>query len=179
MKVNRLEAHDRLEFLIKDQSEAVQKGADDCLLRNPDSLWYQEKSPYIYIFGHSRTADDGVNKRLIWQPRLTRPTPEPNSYLFRVLSKTDQMETCWVLPPQEFWGQYKKGNIIQSNDVSWSIDQYLNHFADLAKPFDDDLPKHVADDLLYHRAKELEEEAQIRKAQFKPVPLVASSILRV
>ena len=50
MKVNRLEAHDRLEHFKEDQSFNIFKGAEDCLKKNPDALIMQEHSPYVYIF---------------------------------------------------------------------------------------------------------------------------------
>ena len=107
MKVNVLEAHDRLKHLIKDQSANIFQGAEDCLKKNPLSLAIQEKSPYLYIFAHPRTADDGVNKRLFWQPRLSIPESQSNSYLFRAISHTDLIEVVWMIPPKELWGQLK------------------------------------------------------------------------
>lgn len=169
MKIERLEAHDRLLHLIKDQSEQVQKGADDCLLRNPLSLAYQEKSHYIYIFGHARTADDGVTKRLIWQPRLSKPNPESNSYLFRAKSKTDIMEVCWILPPHETWNQFKKGNVVHSNDITWSIHQYMNNFKELAKPFPDDLSENKCKTILLEIAREMEETIALRKGTTREI----------
>jgi hypothetical protein len=83
LKVDRLETHDRLEFFINDQWQKITQGAEDCLFKNPDSLALQEQCPYIYIFAHPRTSDDGVNKRLLWQPRVTKPKAQTNSYLFR------------------------------------------------------------------------------------------------
>ena len=140
MKIQRLETHDRLEHFVKDQSANIAQGASDCLKINPLSLALQERSPYIYIFAHPRTADDGVNKRMLWQPRLGRPTPQTNSYLFRAQSKTDILEICWLLPPQEMWPQYKKGNICESNLVLWSINQFTNNREELEKPDEKDLP---------------------------------------
>ena len=163
MKINRLEAHDRLQYLIKDQSEVVQQGAEDCLKKNPLSLAYQERSPYIYIFGHSRTHDNGVDKRLLWEPRLTKPEPQSNSYLFRAISKTDSMEVCWVLPPHETWNQYKKGNVVGSDDISWSIYQYQNKKEELGAPFPDDLPDDKCKRILLDIAREMEENIARRK----------------
>lgn len=169
MKVNRLEAHDRLLHLIKDQSEQVQKGAEDCLKKNPLSLAYQERSHYIYIFGHARTADDGVNKVLYWQPRLSKPEPQSNSYLFRAKSKSDIMEVCWILPPHEVWDQYKEGNIVHTNDIQWSIYQFKHNKEQLGKPFPDDLPKEKCDSILLEIAREMEQNIALRKS--KPVIL--------
>lgn len=139
MKLSRLEAHDRYEHFIKDQSKAIWQGADDCLKRNPDSLKLQEKSPYIYIFAHPRTADDGVTKRLLWQPRLTKPKAQTNSYLFRAQSNTDIIEICWLLPPRELWDQYKEGQVCESNWTLWSINQFIHNKEELERPLADDL----------------------------------------
>lgn len=173
MKLNRLETHDRLLHLIKDQSEKVQQGAEECLKKNPLSLAYQDRSPYVYIFGHARTHDNGVDKRLLWEPRLTKPTPQSNSFLFRAISKTDNMEVCWILPPFETWSQYKKGNVVESDDVSWSIYQYQNNREELAKPFPDDLPDEKCKQILLEIAREME-EAIARKKGIIPTILEAS-----
>lgn len=173
MKVNRLESHDRLQYLMKDQSKIVQQGAEDCLKKNPLSLAYQDRSPYVYIFGHARTADNGIDKRLLWEPRLTKPLPQSNSYLFRAISKTETMEVCWVLPPHETWSQYKKGNVVESDIVSWSIFQYLNKREELGAPFPDDLADEKCKRILLDIAREMEEDIAKRKA-FKPVISEAS-----
>lgn len=142
LKLDRLEAHDRLEHLIKDQWSTISQGAEDCLKKNPDSIALQEKSPYIYIFAHPRTHEDGVNKRLLWQPRLTKPKAQTNSYLFRAVSKSDILTICWLIPPREMWDQYRKGNICESNLVLWSINQFQYNREDLEKSDPDDLPDH-------------------------------------
>ncbi len=139
MKVNKLEAHDRRQHFLEDQSKTIWQGADDCLNKNEDSLALQEKSPYIYIFAHPRTADDGVTKRLLWQPRLTKPKAQTNSYLFRAQSRTDIVEICWLIPPREMWKQYQKGNVCESDLTLWSIDQFINNREGLERPFPDDL----------------------------------------
>lgn len=141
MKVNILEAHDRLKHLIKDQSANIYQGAEDCLKRNPLSLAIQEKSPYIYIFAHPRSDDEGRNKRLLWQPRLSVPEAQPNSYLFRALSHSDIIEVCWILPAMELWNQYDEGKVTESNWASWSINQYRTNKKVLERPHPDDLPE--------------------------------------
>lgn len=138
MRLNRLETHDRLEYFIKDQSDKIAQGASECLKLNPDSLRLQEKSHYIYIFAHPRTDDNGVDKKLFWQPRLVKPKAETNSYLFRAQSHTDIMEVCWMIPPFELWNQYNKGNVCESNWCCWSMQQYLHNKEGLERPFEDD-----------------------------------------
>ncbi len=144
MKVNILEAHDRLKHLIKDQSANIFQGAEDCLKKNPLSLVIQEKSHYVYLFAHPRTTDDGLNKRLLWQPRLSVPEAQTNSYLFRALSHSDIIEVCWILPAQELWKQYELGKVTESNWALWSINQYRTNKKALEKPHHDDLPEEKA-----------------------------------
>jgi len=141
MKINRLETHDRLEHLIADQSASIAQGANDCLKVNPLSLAMQDRSPYVYIFAHPRTSDDGLSKRMLWQPRLTKPKAQTNSYLFRAQSKTDILEICWLLPPSEMWDQYKTGNVTENQYVLWSINQFKNNRGSLEKSEPDDLPE--------------------------------------
>lgn len=140
MKINRLETHDRLLHFKKSQSENVFKGAEDCLKKNSDSLFLQSKSPYIYLFAHPRTCDDGITKKMFWQPRLTKPEVQTNSYLFRAISNTDLIEVCWLLPPQEMWKQYQKGNVTEHKEVLWSINQYVNCKNSLQERDPEDLP---------------------------------------
>ncbi len=173
MKLNRLETHDRLLHLKEDQSKVIQQGAEDCLKKNPLSLALQERSPYVYLFGHPRTADDGVTKKMFWQPRLGKPSAQSNSYLFRAKSKTDNIEVCWLLPSYETWGQHKKGNVTESDFVTWSISQYINNRKELEKPFEDDLPQAKINDILLDIAREMEEDVRIRKTRAKPKILEA------
>ncbi len=141
MKLNRLETHDRLQHLIKDQSINIFQGAEDCLKKNPLSLALQEKSPYIYIFAHPRTADDGRTKVMYWQPRLSIPEPQTNSYLFRAISNTDAIEVCWIIPPKEMWNQYLIGNVTESNWALWSINQLRFNKKGLETPHPEDYPE--------------------------------------
>ncbi len=139
MKLNRLETHDRLLHFKKDQEANVFQGAEDCLKKNPLSLALQDKCHYVYMFAHPRTDEDGITKRMIWQPRLTKPLPQTNSYLFRAISKTDVIEVCWLLPPRELWNQYRQGNITEDNEVLWSINEFETNRKNMGKPAHDDL----------------------------------------
>jgi len=138
MKIDVLDAHDRLLHFKKDQDVNVFEGVDECLKKNKDCVSMQEYFPYVYIFAHPRTADDGVTKRMIYQPRLSKPKAQTNSYLFRALSKTDLVEVIWLLPPRELWSQYEKGKVTESEDVMVSIKNFLNYRNELEKPHKDD-----------------------------------------
>jgi hypothetical protein len=161
MKLNRLETHDRLEHFINDQSLNIAQGAQDCLKINPLSLALQEKSPYIYIFAHPRTCEDGVTKKMYWQPRLTKPIPQTNSYLFRAISKSDILEVFWLLPPQEMWMQYKRGNVTENQWVRWSIDQFKNHRKTMSQPEKDDLSDNLAKQIYLSIATEISQEIKL------------------
>lgn len=163
MKINRLETHDRLLHLKKDQALNIAQGASDCLMKNDLSLALQQYSPYIYIFAHPRTADDGVNKRMLWQPRLTKPRAQTNSYLFRAISKTDMLEPVWLLPPQETWAQYKKGNVTEHELVLWSIDQYISNRVEMEKSFPDDLTDDQVRNIYTKVALERDEQKRMEK----------------
>ena len=157
MKLNRLETHDRLEHFKKDQEVNIFEGAEDCMKSNSLSLALQDKSPYIYIFAHPRTHD-GVNKKMFWQPRLTKPTPQTNSYLFRAVSNTDEIEVCWLLPPIEIWPQYKRGNLTEHELVLWSINQFQFNREKMAEPEHDDLRYEKVQDIYRKVCAELKNE---------------------
>lgn len=155
MKLNLFEAHDRLNFFKKDQEASIAKGVEDCMKINFDSIFYQERSPYIYIFAHPRSLDldervamfnhdlqmslsdifykrkylkleNVPDKKMVWQPRLQKPAAQTNSYLFRAISNTDMVEPIWLLPPREMWPQYAKGKITENELVLWSVDMFIN-----------------------------------------------------
>lgn len=158
MKIDRLETHDRLKHFIRDQSASIAQGAEDCLKKNPLSLALQDKSPYIYIFAHPRTADDGITKRMLWQPRLSKPKAQTNSYLFRAISKTDEIEVCWIIPPRELWGQYQKGKVTESDIVTWSIEQFENNRAAMESPDAQDLSEERASQIYQYIIHEHRED---------------------
>lgn len=163
MKINRLETHDRLQHFVRDQSSNIFQGAEDCLKKNPDSLAIQEKSPYVYLFAHPRTDDDGVTKRMLWQPRLSVPEAQTNSYLFRALSHSDIIEVVWLIPPIELWGQFEKGLVTESNEVAWSIEMFKYKKKKLEKPHPDDMTEERARVILKSIIDEKLQEVRSRR----------------
>lgn len=166
MKINRLETHDRLQHLQKDQALNLSQGCDDCLKKNELSLALQKHSPYIYIWAHPRTMDDGVTKKMVWQPRLTRPEPQTNSYLFRANSNTDIVEICWMIPPREMWEQYKEGNVTENEMVSWSVEMFINRRSELAKAHPQDLPDEAQRHNLIRTLVELKQEKLMKRLYY-------------
>ena len=58
-----------------------------------------------------KTLADVPEKRLIWQPRLTKPKMSPNTMLFKGYPGTDLVDTIWILPQRELWEQYEIGKL--------------------------------------------------------------------
>jgi len=166
LKINRLETHDRLQHLVKDQSQNIFLGAETCMKENPLSLAIQEKCPYVYIFAHPRIDDSGTKKRMLWQPRLSIPAAQTNSYLFRAISKTDIVEIVWLIPPRELWGLYSKGKVTGNETVNWCINQFKTNRQSLEKPHPDDIPEE-RQKLIMKSILE-EHEQKIIKAKLRP-----------
>lgn len=154
MKITTLDAWDRLQHF---KSHDHQIG--ECCQNLIDQRPFGERS--FYIFAHTRTDDDGVTKRLIWQPRLTRPKPQTNSMLFKWIKGTDNIKVCWMIPDRAMWRQYNKGNVTESNIVGWSIDQFENHREQLAANDPDD-PSDAEINRIY---REISDEAKRKKSK--------------
>jgi len=136
MKLNVLETHDRYkEFVRKDSAMAqtIGKCVQDIVNKRPFG-----NNPF-YVFSHARTDDDGYTKRLIHQPRLTKPRAQTNSMLFRAYPGTDKIKIIWMIPARELWGQYKKENVTAADKVAWSIHMFENNRTFLELPEEDDL----------------------------------------
>ena len=169
MKINRLETHDRLEHFTK-QGFDIGECCQDLI----------NKSPFgdvpFYIFAHARTDEDGVTKRLIWQPRLTKPKSQENSMLFKVFPGTDHVDVIWMIPASELWEQFTKGKMTENQIVCDSIRdyQYNRHIIDMKAP--DDLPDWRVDSIY----KELSQNARQNKTSesFKLGSLEASLVLK-
>lgn len=124
MKIDKLEAHDRYEdFTAKDKDQDIGECCQDLINKRPFGSY-----PF-YIFAHTRTDEDGVTKRLIWQPRLTKPKAQTNSMLFKAYPGSDVVKVMWMIPEREMWKQYSAENICNSAIVRESIYafQYARH----------------------------------------------------
>lgn len=132
MKIDRLETHDRYQHFTKQQFN-ISECCQDLIRQRPFG-----EHPF-YIFAHSRTDEDGVTKRLIWQPRLTKPKAQTNSMLFKAYPGTDVIKVLWMIPARELWGQYHKGLITENKTVLDSIHSFTHKREELETPEDDDL----------------------------------------
>lgn len=132
MKLNKLETHDRLEHFTK-QDFSIADCCQDLINQRPFG-----NHPF-YIFAHTRTEEDGATKRLIWQPRLTKPKAQTNSMLFKAYPGTDNIKIIWMIPARELWGQYDKGLMLENSLVAKFIHDFENNRYKLEAKEPDDL----------------------------------------
>lgn len=132
MKVDILDAHDRYQHFTK-QSFDISECCEDLIKKKPFG-----DHPF-YIFAHARTEEDGVTKRLIWQPRLTKPKAQTNSMLFKAYPVTDMIKVIWMIPARELWGQFEYGKMTQNQTVIESIEAFRNNREKLEAKESDDL----------------------------------------
>jgi hypothetical protein len=138
VKINPLDAHDRYEHLTK-QSFDIAECCQDLINQRPFG-----DHPF-YIFAHARTEEDGATKRLIWQPRLTKPKAQTNSMLFKAYPGTDLIKVIWMIPARELWGQYAKGKLTENKTVSESIYDFQNNRNKLEEKEADDMTDEQVD----------------------------------
>ena len=147
MKIEILDAHDRLLHFNK-QADYISQGCRDCINNRP-----QEFGNYpFYIWAHTRTEDNGSDKRLIWQPRLTKPKAQTNSMLFKAYPPGESIKICWMIPDRLLWNQYQKGNLTENKLIMNSIFAFENKRIQLEASEDDDLPYHIVD-AIYNEIK--------------------------
>jgi len=144
VKIERLETHDRYKHFTSKESKQA-KDIGECIQDIVNQRPFGNHP--FYIFSHARTDDDGHTKRLIHQPRLTKPKAQTNSMLFRAYPGTDTIKIIWMIPARELWGQYKKGNVTQSETVAWSIKMFQHNRNELEQKEPDDLSNEMIDQI--------------------------------
>lgn len=158
MKVNKLDAHDRYQHLTK-QSFDIGECCQDLISKRPFG-----DHPF-YIFAHTRTEEDGATKRLIWQPRLTKPKPQTNSMLFKAYPGTDMIKVIWMIPAREMWSQYNKGLMTENKTVCNSIHDFQFNRKKLEEKEPDDMTDEQIDAIYL----EISRNAQSSRVQGKTV----------
>lgn len=150
MKIKITDAHDRFQHFT---SQSFDIGA--CCQSLIDQRPFG-KYPF-YIFAHARTLgldekvklysagkyasiDEVPEKTIIWQPRLTKPSAQTNSMLFKAYPPSDNIKVIWIIPAREMWEQFTKGKMTENKTVCDSIYDYLHDIEKLEAPEEDDLP---------------------------------------
>lgn len=149
MKINRLETHDRYQHFTRqstDISECCQNLIDKrpfgdnpfYIFAHARTLGFDEKFR-LFMSGKYKSMEEVPEKTIIWQPRLTKPSAQENSMLFKAYPGTDNVKVIWMIPARELWSEYAKGNITESSMVSESLYNFQNHKDILERPEPDDL----------------------------------------
>jgi len=132
LKINPLDAHDRL-LHLKKHDHSIGECCQNLIDREPFG-----KRPF-YIFAHGRLDDDGINTRVIWQPRLSKPKAQTNSMLFKGYPGSDRVDVIWIIPKRELWPQSKKDKMTSSEIVTNSIHAFLHNRKKLEEPEEGDV----------------------------------------
>ena len=156
IKINPLDAYDRLTHFTK-QNFSIEECCQNLIDQRPFGNY-----PF-YILAHARTDDDGVNKRLIWQPRLTKPKAQTNSMLFKAYPGSDIIKIIWMIPARELWAQYRIEMMTGNRTVFQSIQDFQHNRSMLEAKEDDDL----SDEKINEIYKDLKIEAKRKKAMDK------------
>lgn len=157
MKVDRLDAHDRYKYFTS-QNFNIGECIQDLINKEPFG-----KYPF-YIFAHARTDDDGVTKRLIWQPRLTKPRAQTNSMLFKAYPGTDLVKIIWMIPERELWKQYRKENLTANKTVTDSIHDFQYHRSKLEAKEPDDLSDEEIKRIYLSIEQEIKQKKLVKQA---------------
>lgn len=156
MKINKNDAHDRYQHFVKSNFDI-----GECCQNLIDQRPFGDHS--FYIFAHTRTEEDGVTKRLIWQPRLTKPKAQSNSMLFKANPNTDVLKVIWMIPAVELWAQYDKNLLTANKLVSQSIHDFRFNKNKLEEKEEDDMTDEQIDAVY----KEVSKNAQRSKTMHK------------
>lgn len=133
MTLDRFETHDRL-IEIGKQADQISQGLADCVSNRPQEF---ANLPF-YVFAHARSTDDGINKRILWQSRLTKPRAQTNSMLFKIYVP-DNVRVVWMLPDEPLWPSFHPDKMTHDPLIWTSILDYLNDRKKLEAGESDDL----------------------------------------
>lgn len=94
---------------------------------------------YVLTF-LKNTPGDPHTKKLVYQPRLTKPKPNPNTSLYRLNPlRPDEVEVFWILPKIQAFGLYAKGKVHENEFIHECIQKYLNEYDSLCRKEADDI----------------------------------------
>lgn len=133
LTLNHLETHDRFLDFTQKHNDYISKGCQDCIDNRPEEFGNQ----CFYIFAHARTDDDGVTKRLIWSPRLTKPQAQSNSMLFKWYHP-DIIHIKWVIPAEELFSQFSPEKMTHNPTIWSSIVEFMKDQKRMSQREEDD-----------------------------------------
>lgn len=150
--INRLDTHDRLSFLIGDQHTKINEVTQEYLKECP----FGEEIPF-YLFATARTRPD-QSQDLIWQPRLTKPTPAENSVLLKLYPRNQSIKVFWIIPRTEFWSEFLNESAMFFDPfIAGCIMEFTTNKFALAKKEDDDFDDERINEI-YRNLKKIKKE---------------------
>jgi len=148
MKIKRADAHDR--FLhVRNQDFDMGQTCQNIINQRPfgDRPFYifahkreialDERTSLFFTGGYTTMAEV-PSHRMIWQPRLLKPSAQENSMLFKAYPGTDNIRVIWMIPQRELWAQYEKGKMTENKTVWESIDAFKHRKNELEAREEDD-----------------------------------------
>lgn len=133
MPLNVLDIHDRHEYFTKKSSFGIGETVQKIIDSRPFG-----DHPF-YIFAHSRSnPNNPFKKHILWQPRLSKPSCETNSMLFKVRPGSDEVRIIWMIPEEHLWPEYEKGKVCESGVIAESIQMFKKNRKALEDPETDD-----------------------------------------
>lgn len=168
LKLDRLDAHDRLES-IKTQSDSISLACQKIIDSRPfgDVPFYifahkrelgNDERCDLWLSGKYATLQDVPSARLIWQPRLTKPQAQENSMLFKAYPGTDMVKVIWMIPDRALWPSYEKGKLTENETIVNSIHTFQHDRKKLELPEDDDLTEEVMDRIYKEESRRAREK---------------------
>lgn len=175
MKINPLDAHDRLLAFQKYQTE-VGKFIQQMIEKRP----WGSRHFYIFII-HKRSLGlderqalvmEGIYNKIqdtpeafmIMSCRVTKPQADPNTTLIRVRpgDKNDSVKLLWSIPQVELWDQFEKGKLFENEEILAQIHTFKTNRGALSA-FDkwDPQSKEEFDTLMKNRPDGLERRIPI------------------
>ena len=148
---------------IEGFKEEVQRKNQDSITDMIQSIIMQEpfgkRKFYIFIFSKKQLKENDPRITLLYQPRLTKPEPMPNTQLYRVNPmRQDEVEIMWILPDDVQVNLFKKGKIFENQVIADSLHNYINYREKMRQPEPDDLPDYQVKEIyksLLSRGKDL------------------------
>jgi hypothetical protein len=114
----------------------------ECLKNVPDSIDFP-----FYVYGTSKIVDldekqsiilsgydIAPDMRIVWVPKIIKPVPTSNSYLFLCRKNSDVHQIIWILPRKALWEQYKPGMVAFNDNIYISIMNYTHRYKEMCQP---------------------------------------------
>ena len=132
--LNKNQIRENTDFWVQNSSDDWSRCIRDLITSRP----FGDRK--FYIFTIVKRVDDAAGiKKMIHQPRLTRPEPLHGTTLLKVdPDNPDEVLVVWTLPDEENISLYKFGKLFADEFVHSCIEKYLKRPKELMEPDPED-----------------------------------------